>query len=407
MNNETKEPSREELYQLVWTKPIATIAGELGISDVALTKRCRKLGIPTPRRGHWAKLEAGKTVIRPKLPPAIGGAAPQVPVSAHHSQWPRDVQGLCPLAQALQTELEQLKPDYEGLQSLKHAQYPKVSVTKPMIAPAARLFHALLFSVEATGVPFRKSRSKYEGGYFELQGERLYLEITEVVKPSSPLPSWGQKKQGSGKLHVTLTSDYYGRGWKKTWKQNEDGGAREIVAAATASVTDYYVERAKKRAEESERQRVEHERWLKEEEVRKKRNHEQALADTAQQRMQDFLLAVEWSHLHRKALEFVADCESRWKASAPALTPEQEEWVRWARDAANAWSPWQTGYPDPANDGSFDANAVPFGGPYPTARLFPRPPTMPEIKVPQSDTWSSPYSSPKKEPYPFWLRHQR
>jgi hypothetical protein len=322
--------------------------------------------VPTPRRGHWAKLEAGKTVIRPKLPPAIGGAAPQVPVSAHHSQWPRDVQGLCPLAQALQTQLEQLKPDYDGLQSLQQAQFPKVAVTKAMISSAARLFHALLFSVEATGIPFRKSRSKYEGGHFESQGERLYLEITEVVKPPSPLPTWGQKKQGSGKLCVTLTSDYYGRDWKKSWKQNEDGGAREIVAAATAAVTDYYVERAKKRAEEAERRRVEHERWLKEEEVRKKRNHEQTLADTAQQRMQDFLHAVEWSYLHKKALEFVADCESRWKAAAPTLTPAQEEWLSWARHAADAWSPWQTGYTastSSACDKSFHASGrVCFAG---------------------------------------------
>lgn len=59
---------REELYERVWSEPMATLAPKLGISDVALKKRCKKLGIPTPPRGYWAKLEAGKHVKRPPLP---------------------------------------------------------------------------------------------------------------------------------------------------------------------------------------------------------------------------------------------------------------------------------------------------------------------------------------------------
>lgn len=405
MTPEKKEPSREELYELVWSKPMASLSLELGISDVALKKRCRKLSIPTPRRGYWAKVEAGKRVVRPKLPQTIGGTEPQVPISIHHSQWPRDVLGLCDRAQALIAELEKLKPDYSGLQSLRHSQFPKVEVTKPMIESVARLFHALIFSVEATGVPLRKSRSKYEGAHFEVQGERLYLEITEITREQSSLPSWGQKKQGSGKLSITLTSDYYGRGWKKSWSQVEDGGVREIVAAVTTTITDYYADRAKKRAEEAEKRRIEHERWLKEEEVRKKRNHEQALLNTAHQREQDFLHAVEWAHLYRRALDFIAECESRWKKETPELSADKVEWLQWARTAAEAWSPWLTGYPDSARDGSFNPEQVAFGGPYPATRKFPRPPTMPEVRPEPTNQFQ--HYSPSKESYPFWLRNPR
>src|SRR6185369_6225294 len=39
---------------------------EFGISDVGLAKTCRRLGIPTPPRGHWAKLAHGKK--SPRLP---------------------------------------------------------------------------------------------------------------------------------------------------------------------------------------------------------------------------------------------------------------------------------------------------------------------------------------------------
>ena len=46
-NAQPKERSREELYELVWSKPMTAVAAELGVSDVALAKRCRKLFVPT------------------------------------------------------------------------------------------------------------------------------------------------------------------------------------------------------------------------------------------------------------------------------------------------------------------------------------------------------------------------
>jgi|GEM_PF-300908 len=68
---ETEKPitlSREDLYELAWSKPISQLAADFGISDVALAKRCRRLGIPLPGRGYWARLDAGQTPYRPKLP---------------------------------------------------------------------------------------------------------------------------------------------------------------------------------------------------------------------------------------------------------------------------------------------------------------------------------------------------
>ena len=60
--------SREDLYELAWSKPISSLAQDFGISDVALAKRCRRLGIPIPGRGYWARVAAGQTPYRPVLP---------------------------------------------------------------------------------------------------------------------------------------------------------------------------------------------------------------------------------------------------------------------------------------------------------------------------------------------------
>jgi len=64
MNNDL---TREKLFLLVWERPTRDIARELGISDVALGKRCKKLQVPKPPPGYWAKVKAGKRPRKPIL----------------------------------------------------------------------------------------------------------------------------------------------------------------------------------------------------------------------------------------------------------------------------------------------------------------------------------------------------
>jgi hypothetical protein len=59
--------NRDLLYDEVWKQPMWTLAKKYGISDVGLAKACRKLGVPLPGLGYWAKKAAGKKV--PKRPP--------------------------------------------------------------------------------------------------------------------------------------------------------------------------------------------------------------------------------------------------------------------------------------------------------------------------------------------------
>lgn len=49
------EYTREALYDLVWSAPKKQLAEQLGVSDVAIGKACKKAGIPVPDRGYWAK----------------------------------------------------------------------------------------------------------------------------------------------------------------------------------------------------------------------------------------------------------------------------------------------------------------------------------------------------------------
>jgi hypothetical protein len=61
------EISRESLFEMVWSQPTTKLAEQFKISDVALTKICRKHEIPVPGRGYWARVAAGQRQKRPEL----------------------------------------------------------------------------------------------------------------------------------------------------------------------------------------------------------------------------------------------------------------------------------------------------------------------------------------------------
>jgi hypothetical protein len=54
--------NRVELYNEVWHQPLVKLAKKYGISDVRIGKVCRKLKIPHPGRGYWAKRAVGQTL---------------------------------------------------------------------------------------------------------------------------------------------------------------------------------------------------------------------------------------------------------------------------------------------------------------------------------------------------------
>ena len=59
---------REEMYQKVWEKPVTEVAKDYSTSDNVIRRRCKNLNVPLPERGYWAKLKAGKTAYKTRLP---------------------------------------------------------------------------------------------------------------------------------------------------------------------------------------------------------------------------------------------------------------------------------------------------------------------------------------------------
>lgn len=74
----SRQFSRQELYDLVWSEPLKKLAPRFGISDVGLAKACRRIEVPVPERGYWAKVRAGKRADREPLPLRLPGMSDEI-----------------------------------------------------------------------------------------------------------------------------------------------------------------------------------------------------------------------------------------------------------------------------------------------------------------------------------------
>lgn len=67
--------TRQDIYELVWKKPLTHLAEEFGLSDQRLARLCEREDIPRPPPGYWSKLAVGKRAgAKPPLPAGQRGA---------------------------------------------------------------------------------------------------------------------------------------------------------------------------------------------------------------------------------------------------------------------------------------------------------------------------------------------
>lgn len=123
----TQTMPRDALYDLVWTEPLRLLGPRLGVSDVALRKTCQRASIPTPDRGYWAKLEAGKPVVKAALPLRPPGMEQDIHIGSGgqrhwYRPWTREeLLGSIPPAPEFAESLEALRARIEaGLGKVSH-----------------------------------------------------------------------------------------------------------------------------------------------------------------------------------------------------------------------------------------------------------------------------------------------
>ncbi len=324
---------RQALFDRVWETPMLRLSKEIGISDVGLAKVCRRMKIPVPGRGHWAKVASGRQIRRPALKPLLpndtitqrelivdraakaattiaadGPLAEQVAfeadarnrivVKARQRSYHALVKASAAALQAKGAKAGEYIPTWQ-LRTLD------IDVTKALLPRALRVMDALVVAFEARGWRVRLGDADDRRSFVRVFDQEVAFGIREPIRkvrnePATPVrlgpgrvytPYQTEfRDEPAGRLALIIRNSWGGYGVHRSFDERAGPPVEERLngfALAVATEGYHLAEAARKRLE-NERERLEAQDRFRAEErerVAKQARVNQLLQDAASWRV--------------------------------------------------------------------------------------------------------------------------
>jgi hypothetical protein len=363
---------RAKLYEEVWAEPVVKVAKQYGISDVALRKICKKLAVPLPPLGYWAKLAAGKKLPTPPLPKHAGPAAiirqrfvsnePVEPDPEHlvaRRTFEARPENRIVVSETLDMPHSLVVATERALRRPRRANHgaparPErlaldVSVSEASLPRALRIMDALAKALEARGIPLGIESEGKRRSRVIVQGQELALRLVETNLRTERKPTDDERRdmkkygyvylpnrysyQPTGLLKLGIISEYYNE-----LKQPVSDGKHQRVERCLNDFVVKLEAEAVRRKREAERREREHRLW--EERARLQREREER-----QRKELERLQALEAEAREWKRAEdiraYVHALETKTVRDQGAIDPNGELglWIAWARRNADSIDP--------------------------------------------------------------------
>lgn len=390
--------TRQELYDLVWSTPISKLAPRFDLSDVGLAKLCDRENIPRPPRGYWAKLEHGKKVKQPSLPPAADGAPERIRVP-RPSPWqerPRresspffeaefgnladrlrsgeidfevrdDLRGAHRLVRGTRSwAAKAVKESNRGYRGMYHCrediELPHIymDASKDTRDRALRLLDAFVRGVLGLGGSVAESQARGGHAEFELCGRLFEVRIREkrVEKPQDPPKP---ERRGALRYHSFLERrstfeptgelQFQFKGYpERTFRDGKKRMLEDQLAPALLWMLQRADADAERDAQRAEEARIRAEAQARAEAAAAERRRLEALrrADLARQDRL-FRLADQWQR--KQVLDSFIDEVHRRASGSPSgymhgyygVDDETKAWLEWARSVSAGLDPFFDG----------------------------------------------------------------
>lgn len=370
--------NRDILYAEVWENPPSVVAKKYGTTDWSIRSMCKRMDVPLPDRGYWAKVKAGKPVEKAPLPkikkvadenkPKTGSSRKlQIPENSLEFMKEDGRNTIIAVAEKLRVagpgsklhknviaykaECEEwydlhskginmrygskIEPPTMAAEISK-ASYPRAfhiidAVLKAVLPYNGALLsdyqHIYRFRINSETVDFQITESKLEIPHEITKQEKMELLKYEEAKRKSQyarkpnVPKYDHP--WSGKLCLSV-GNYKFRDCKAY--ELEDRIGEILIAFYEAS----YPVRLK-RLEEEEKNRKEREEYERKERIRERYNDEV-------DRVRALVNAAEDYDISRKIRAYVQSFEDRTD-TGKGLTKEQLEWITWAELKADWFDP--------------------------------------------------------------------
>jgi hypothetical protein len=256
------EMTRQQLYDLVWSRSVGAVAASIPISHVNLRKLCAKHQVPVPPLGHWRKSPARQTADKVPLPLTMGEQRIWVkrflqrrPSRAPVAQ--RSQNGCHECTENTKRSLERVTPNKRGALAAEGDGTASVTIAPETVPRALALLDDLIRAVEELG---HSISTRYFPATLVVNGEHVPVAISEIFERNDDEPdsaeemrrkSYELKYPGfvrdmdfrrawvhrpTGKLIITLGEGSGGRSLQRIWADTishpVEGRVDEVASAA-------------------------------------------------------------------------------------------------------------------------------------------------------------------------------
>ncbi|HXH48548.1 MAG TPA: hypothetical protein VNM47_04170 [Terriglobia bacterium] len=375
---------RDELYKDVWNQPLTSLTAKYGVSAVAIGKVCRKLRVPLPGRGYWAKKAHGHAVKQKPLPalhevPRIQRYQRPFSTSANSGLPPKpefpveeeDRAEIDRISQQLAAGVFVVKSPRKILRhplivatrnTLLHGLASKqiclplsnqyclnIRFSRTSLRRALAVMAAIISILEDNGVKIRvtpgdRSYSRQaDGTSATIFGEKVLFGISEKIRhvrvpdPDATPNTTGRERfvtkyEPTGKLSIRVLSDsdYFTTIWSDSEQTNIESLLPECIATMMKIAVEYRRRTAKRRQEELFRK-------LRGEELGRLKGEIEA-EEARVARLESG--ATNWQRARRIREYVIAVAECR-KEQGKELGPDTAlgRWVAWALQQADRIDP--------------------------------------------------------------------
>jgi hypothetical protein len=361
---EKMEFTREELYHRVWEKPMFQVAQEIGISDVGLKKACRRVLVPTPPRGYWAKVDAGQ---KPPVP-ALGPKSEKTPTSttitvddrSRETRIPRgageigdikvcvpkDLKGCHPIITRTRASFENNRYAHHGMFHAMGDSSLYLEVTKELCHRALRIYQGIIDACTSLGWEV-KPGSGIDGTRIIVGDESVPFRIREKKRRIERESNWRWKEYDhvpKGKLTLEIVGYYFPISMRHSWNDTDHQVIETQLVEFLENVHLYASVKRQERIDVAERRR---QRRLEEAKIARMEAAQAIEVAYTEQKRKELAQKLKWERQNRKTLiryakdwknaqilkEFLAEYKSYRRS------PEERIGLEWAMAIAEAHDP--------------------------------------------------------------------
>jgi len=352
MKSDKVKLTREELYDLVWSKPFTTLVKEYAYSDNGLRKICKKHNIPTPKGGHWAKLKHSKKSPKISLPKAanviielalrtgdenetihsnteVAKIRNKLLASKISFTVPDRLTAPHPLVKKANEILKTRKtgwfgPGYDIIYS--NGECIATEVTKAKIPRALRIWDTLIKLILQRGHKISKTKESD----FLIYEEEFTIRVREILKRVMVKESnWERNERiGSGIMSIKVGHGYDG----KEWRDNKNKSIEDQLLNILAKIEQL--------AHNEKKERIERQAYWKkmEEEEAKEKERQEKITAELNGFKNLFDTASRW-HKSQYLRNYIVEFEKS-AIKSNTLDGQKQSWISWAIEKADWYDPF-------------------------------------------------------------------